>query len=141
MSQSNVIQGDKNFLAGEDLTDKEEFLVVLTHDGGVAEVLLPALNDAQALYLLIDGGADTVSVSVRPLEGGRNYRTTLNGTCNPGDIVVLADGAGTAADKGKIRVLPSVAGTYRGLGWFEEVGTDEQEALWRAFPQGNITVS
>ncbi|MDD4175075.1 MAG: hypothetical protein PHN34_12620, partial [Kiritimatiellae bacterium] len=54
----------------------------------------------------------------------------LKGTCNPGDVIVLAD-TGTAADKGKVRALPAAAGTYRGLGIAEEKGVDGQSVLFR----------
>ena len=54
--------------------------------------------------------------------------------------MVLADVA-TAADKGKVRVLPAAAGTYRGLGIAEQVGVDGQLVLVRPAPIGNITVS
>ena len=140
MSQTNTRVGDIAVLAGEDLTDKEGRLVKMTHDSGVAEVLLPTDNGDYALYVLTEGAADAASVSVRPIEAGRNIRVRLNGTCNPGDVLVLADVA-TAADKGKVRALPEDAGTYRGLAIAEEAGVDEQLVLARPAMLGNITVS
>ncbi len=139
MSQSNTRVGDIPVLAGEDLSDKEGRLVKMTHDSGVAEVLLPTANSDYALYVLIEGAADAASVSVRPIEAGRNIRVRLNGTCNPGDVLVLAD-VSVAADKGKVRALPSDAGTYRGLAIAEEAGVDEQLVLARPAMLGNITV-
>ena len=62
---------------------------------------LPEANSDFALYVVLDGGADAALVSVRPIEAGRTIRATLKGTCNPGDVLVLAD-IGTAADKGKV---------------------------------------
>ena len=140
MSQSDTQVGDLVFLAGESLTGKEGLLVFLTHDTGVPEVKLPASNDAYALYLLIDGGADGEHVSVRVLEPSRNVRLTLKGTCNAGDVLVLAD-VGTSADKGKVRALPSVAGTYRGLAVAEEKGVDGQYVLARPCLIGPVTVA
>ncbi len=140
MSQSNTRVGDIPVLAGEDLSDKEGRLVKMTHDSGVAEVLLPTANSDYALYVLIEGAADAASVSVRPIEAGRNIRVRLNGTCNPGDVLVLAD-VSVAADKGKVRALPSDAGTYRGLAIAEEAGVDEQLVLARPAMLGNITVA
>jgi len=140
MSQSNTRVGDIPVLAGEDLTDKEGRLVKMTHDSGVAEVLLPTANSDYALYVLLEGAADAVTVSVRPVEAGRNVRLRLNGTCNPGDVLVLADVA-TPADKGKVRALPAAAATYRGLAIAEEAGVDEQLVLARPAMLGNITVS
>jgi hypothetical protein len=140
MSQSNTRTGDLRVLAGEDLTDMEGRLVKLGHDTGVAEVALPADNADYAVFVLIEGGADGELVSVRPVQSDRNVRVTLKGTCNPGDVLVLAD-VGTAADKGKMRVLPAVAGTYRGIGLAEEIGIDGQLVLVRPALIGNITVS
>lgn len=140
MSQSNTRVGDVPVLAGEDLTGMEGRLVKLTHDSGVAEVLLPTANTDYALYVLLEDGADAANVSVRPIETGRNVRLRLNGTCNPGDVLVLAD-VGTAADRGKVRVLPEDAGTYRGLAIAEEAGIDEQLVLARPALIGNITVT
>ena len=127
-------------LAGEDLTGKKGYLAVLTHDTGVPEVKLPATNGAYALYLIDDGGADAEYVDVEPLEAGRNVRAVLKGTCNPGDVLVLAD-TGTADDKGKVRALPASAGTYRGLAVAEEKGADGQLVLCRPAMIGVITVS
>lgn len=140
MSQSNTRVGDIPVQAGEDLSDKEGRLVKMTHDSGVAEVLLPTANSDYALYALIEGAADAATVSVRPIEAGRNVRLRLNGTCNPGDVLVLAD-VSVAADKGKVRALPSDAGTYRGLAIAEEAGVDEQLVLARPAMLGNITDS
>ena len=140
MSQSDTRLGSLRVLAGEDLTDKKGYLTVLTHDAGVPEVKLPASTDAYALYLVDDDGADAVYVDVEPLEAGRNARAVLKGTCNPGDVLVLADTA-TAADKGKVRALPAAAGTYRGLAIAEEKGVDGQLVLCRPALIGPITVS
>jgi hypothetical protein len=140
MSQSNTRVGDFRVLAGEDLTGKEGRLVKLTHDTGTAEVVLPTDNSDFVLYALIEGAADTKLVSVRPVQPDRNVRITLKGTCNPGDVLVLADVA-TAADKGKVRALPAAAGTYRGLGIAEEAGVDGQLVLVRPAMVGNITVA
>ena len=139
MSQTNTRVGDIAVLAGEDLTDKEGRLVKMTHDSGVAEVLLPADNGDYALYAVIEGGADAVMVSVRPIQANRNVRLVLKGTCNPGDSLVLAD-VGTAADKGKLRTLPEAAGTYRVLAIAEEAGVDGQLVLARPAMLGNVTV-
>jgi hypothetical protein len=140
MSQSNTRVGDFRVLAGESLVGMEGRLVKLSHDTGVPEVLLPVANSDYAIYVLLDGAVDAALVSVRPIEIGRTVRVPLKGTCNPGDVLVLADGA-TDADKGKVRVLPATAGTYRGLGIAEQVGVDGQLVLIRPALIGNITVS
>jgi hypothetical protein len=140
MSQSDTRSGTFRVLAGENLTDKKGYLAVLTHDTGVPEVKLPATVGAYAFYLVDDGGADAEYVDVEPLEAGRNIRAVLKGTCNPGDVLVLAD-TDTAADKGKVRALPAAAGTYRGLGIAEEKGVDGQLVLFRPAMIGNVVVS
>ena len=140
MSQTNTRVGDIRVAAGEDLTGKEGLLVKMTHDSGVPELKLPAANTDYALYVVIEGVADTVTASVRPLEAGRNLRLRLNGTCNPGDVLVLAD-VGTAADIGKVRTLPAAAGTYRALAIAEEAGVDEQLVLCRPAMLGDIVVT
>ena len=140
MSQSDTRSGTFRVLAGEDLTGKKGYLAVLTHDTGVPEVKLPTSIGAYAFYLVDDGGADAAYVDVEPLEAGRNVRAILKGTCNPGDVLVLAD-TGTAADKGKVRTLPASAGTYRGLAIAEEKGVDGQLVLCRPAMIGNVTVS
>jgi len=140
MSQSNTRVGDIRVAAGEDLTGKEGFLVKMTHDSSVPEVLLPTASGDYALYVVIEGAADTENVSLRPIEAGRNSRVKLDGTCDPGDVLVLADVA-TAVDKGKLRALPEDAGTYRGLAIAEEAGVDGQLVLARPAMIGEITVT
>ncbi len=140
MSQTNVRVGDFPVLAGEDLSGKEGQLVVMSHDSGVAEVLLPAANSDYALYALVEGAPDAGTVRVRPMEAGRNVRLRLVGTCNPGDVLVLADVA-TPANKGKVRELPANAGTYRGLAIAEEAGVDGQLVLARPAMIGGIVVT
>ena len=140
MSQSNTRVGDFRVLAGESLVGMEGRLVRMTHDTGVPEVKLPAANDDYALYVLLEGGADGALVAVRPISIWRTVRVTLKGTCNPGDVLVLAD-VGTVADKGKLRALPTTVGTYRGLAIAEAPGVDGQLILVRPALIGNITVS
>ena len=139
MSQSNTRVGDFRVLAGESLTGKEGHLVKMTHDSGLPEVKLPAAITDYALYVVVEGAADAALVSVRPVEAGRNARLVLSGTCNPGDVLVLAAIAGS--DAGKVRALPTAGGTYRGLAIAEEAGVDGQRVLARPAMLGNIVVS
>ena len=140
MSQTNTRVGDVRVLAGEDLTGKEGFLVVMTHDSSVPEVKLPTDNGDLAVYVVVEGGADASLVSLRPLDAERNVRLELEGTCDPGDVLVLAD-VGTPADKGKVRLLPTDPGTYRGLAIAEEAGVDGQLVLARPAMVGLVTVT
>ena len=139
MSQSNTRAGDIRVLAGESLTDKAGYLVKMTHDTGVPEVKLPSAITDYALYAVIEGAADEALVSVRPVEAGRNARLKLKGTCNPGDVLVLAAIAGS--DAGMVRALPTAGGTYRGLAIAEEAGVDGQLVLARPAMIGNIVVT
>ena len=139
MSQSNTRVGDIRVLAGESLMGKEGYLVKMTHDTGVPEVKLPAASTDYSLYAVIEGGADAVLVSVRPIEAGRNMRLRLKGACNPGDVLVLAAIAGS--DAGMVRALPTANGTYRGLAMAEEVGVDGQLILARPAMVGVLTVT
>ena len=140
MSQSNTRVGDFSVVAGADLTGMADRLGVLGNNAGVPVVNLPAANSDPAVYLLVDEAPAGAPVAVRPLDGSRNARVVLKGTCNPGDLLVLADVA-TAADKGKVRVLPAAAGTYRVLGIAEQAGVDGQLVLVRPAVLGNVTVA
>ena len=137
--QSNTRAGDLPVVAGEVLTGKEGLLVKLSSSNGVAVALLPTANTDQAQYVLIEGAALGEQVTVRPLSPGRNVRVFLKGAVSAGDVMVLADVA-TPADIGKVRKIPAVNGTYRGLGIAEADGVDGQLALVRPISLGNITV-
>ena len=139
MMQTDTRNGLIRVLAGADLSAKLGYLVKMTHDTGVPEVVLPAAVTDLAVYLVDDGNADAALVSVEPLTGERNVRVKLKGTCNPGDVLVLADPS-TAADAGKVRALPAAAGTYRGIAIAEEKGVDGQFVLCRPYAVGNVVV-
>ena len=140
MSQSDTRTGDFRCLAGEDLTGMEGRVLKLTHDGGVAEAVLPSDNGDYALWVLLNGAVDGENVDVRPLAPCRNVRLKLKGACNPGDVLVPAD-VGTAGDRGMVRALPADAGTYRGLCVAEEAGVDGQLVLARPALIGLVTVA
>jgi hypothetical protein len=126
--------GPFSVLSGEDLTGKRSRLVVLTHDAGVPEVLLPTANTAVALFLLNDEVPDATQVEVEPLIPGKTYRTITKDAVQPGDKLVLADVA-TAADKGKLRKLPAAAGFYVRLGIAEKAQAAGYLVEWRFAPQ------
>lgn len=140
MSQSNTRSGDIVVAAGEALTDKAGYLVKLTHDAGAPEAKLPEAIADLAVYAVTDGAADTENATLRPLSGERNVRLKLDGTCQPGDQLVLADPS-TPADAGKVRALPSSGGPYRVLALAEEAGADGQLVLARPYAVGEVTVS
>lgn len=138
-SQTNTTPGDVVFPAGEDLSLKEGFLAVLTHDTGAPEVKLPAAITDLANLIIVDPGADTEDVTVMPLTPGKQARVKLEGACNPGDQLVLAAIAGD--DAGMVRALPTDAGDYNVLAIAEEKGVDGQLVKLRGIGPITVTVS
>jgi hypothetical protein len=128
-TQTNTKEGPIRILAGENLTGKEGFFVKLTHDTGVAEVVLPNDVADDELYLLLEGGADGETVTIEALSPHKQFRAKLKGTCNPGDDLTL--GAVDGTDDGKVRTLPATADTYFVFARAEEKGVDGQLVLLR----------
>lgn len=139
-SQTNTKEGPFTVLAGEDLTGKEGRVVKLTHDTGVAEVVLPNDVADDELYLLLEGGADGQPVTVEAFSPHKQFRVKLDGTCNPGDDLTL--GAIDGTNDGKVRTLPATADTYFLFLRAEEKGVDEQLVLVRPLLNARaVTVS
>lgn len=128
-TQSNTKEGPFQVLAGENLTGKEGCVCKLTHDTGVAEVVLPNDVADETEYLILEGAADGEFVTVVALERGQSYRVKLKGTCNPGDKLGLGTVDGT--HDGNVETLPAAADTYWVFLVAEEVGVDEQLVLCR----------
>jgi len=140
MSQTNVKTGPIVNPCGEDLTNSADHLVLLSHDTGAPQMLLPAAEDDLVPYLVIEGAGVGENGSFQPLETNQNVRVPIVGTCNPGDTLVLADPA-VEGQPGKVTVLPADPGTYRGVGIAEELAVDGQLLLFRPLPLGVITVT
>lgn len=138
MTQTNIQHGQIVLSANEDLTGKEGLLVKIVDSSGTPEVALPSAITDLALYVLIDGDSEDGLVSILPLSSDRNIRVRLKGVCVPGDVLVLATTSG--GDAGKVRKLPTTAGTYRALLIAEESGVDGQLVKARPAMLGNITV-
>jgi hypothetical protein len=139
-TQSNIQSGPFQVLAGENLTGMEGRLVKLTHDGGIAEVILPNDVADEADYLLLKGAVDGGLVTVVALDRETSFRVRLDGTCNPGDKLTLAAINGT--NDGKVRTLPATADTYWLALRAEEAGVDEQLVKCRLLPNpGAIVVT
>lgn len=139
MSQSNTQEGQIVLNSYEDLTDLEGQLVQIVNKSNVPAFALPDAVTDLALFVLTEGGEEDADSYAQPLSPDRNVRLRLNGTCVPGDTLVLEVPDGT--NDGKVRKLPTVAGTYRGIAIAEEAGVDEQLVLARPAMIGNITVS
>jgi len=130
MSQSNTREGDLEFLAGEDLTGKEGYVVKIHSVDGEPRMKVPTIANDRAVFVLVKGAVEGDWVTVRPMDGSRNVRLRLKGTTYPGNILVLADPA-TAADRGMVRDLPNIEGTWRCVALAEEAGIDGQLVLCR----------
>ncbi len=142
MSQSNTHEGDILVTANEDLSTYADVLVAPYNNAGQLVVTRPAANNDYAVYVLLYGAPSGGKATVRPLNENRTVRVTAKGAGNPGDLLVLADGVTTAADKGKVRskaTLTAGSGTYRLVGIAEEAFVDGQ--LVRVRPTfGTVTV-
>ena len=142
MSQSNTQEGDLLLTTGEDLSTYADVLVAPYNSAGLLVVTRPAANNDYALYVLVYGAPPAGKATVRPMNPNRTVRITAKGAGNPGDLLVLADGVTTAADKGKVHSvagLISGSGTYRIVGVAEELFVDGQ--LVRTRPTfGTVTV-
>jgi hypothetical protein len=142
MSQSNTQEGDLLLTAGEDLSTYADILVAPYNSSSLLVVTRPAANNDYAVYVLVYGAPLAGKATVRPLNSNRTVRVTAKGSGSPGDLLVLADGVTTAADKGKVRSkagLTTGAGTFRLVGIAEEAFVDGQ--LVRMRPTfGTVTV-
>jgi hypothetical protein len=142
MSQSNTKEGDLMIAANEDLSLLADVLVAPYNNAGELVVTRPAANNDPAIYLLVYGAPVGGHATVRPMDPHRSVRITAKGTGNPGDLLVLADGVTTAADKGKVRsksALTAGSGTYRLVAIAEEAFVDGQ--LVKSRPTfGTVTV-
>ena len=142
MSQSNTQEGDLLITANENLSTYADVLVAPYNSGGSLVVTRPAANNDEAVYVLLYGAPSGAQATVRPLNTNRTVRIVAKGTGNPGDLLVLADGATTPADAGKVRSKASLtagSGTYRVVGIAEEAFVDGQ--LVRTRPtSGTVTV-
>jgi hypothetical protein len=119
-------------VVGCDVAKHTDFtvLVKLEAVAGKAAVVLPDGDTDLVPFVVLEGAAADANASVRPLEPGRNVRLVLAGTCEPGDVLVLADGS-VEADRGKVRVLPVVTGAYRQVAIAEESGVEGSWVLAR----------
>lgn len=139
MSQSNTQAGQIVLNSSEDLQGKEGLLAVIINTSNVAELALPSDVSDLALFVITDGGDKDKNTAALPLSPDRNVRLKLNGTCVPGDVLVLADIDGT--HDGMVKALPADSGTYRGIAIAEEVGADGQLVKARPALIGYITVT
>lgn len=135
--QTNTRPGAIKLKAGENLVGYEGFLVKIKNVSGEARFLRPEAVTDDALFVLQEGATEGSYASAIPLYSASNFRVRLKGTCSPGDRMCLA----STGDFGKIRELPSDAGTYFVMAVAEELGVDGQNVRIRPAMIGNVTVS
>jgi len=134
MSQTNIQIGPIVLPAGNDLTGKEGYLVKIGNNSGKAAIYIADEPSDSPTFVLVEGRTAGELVTVLPLSPDRNSRVVLQGVCTPGDIMV-------PEDEGRIRALPNIPGTYRGIAFSEESGVDGQLIKIRPTWLGLITVS
>ncbi|PAW76814.1 MAG: hypothetical protein B9S32_13835 [Verrucomicrobia bacterium Tous-C9LFEB] len=135
-----VSSGDFSMIAGEDLSAKVGYLVEVRDASGTANAYLPnAITDLTFFVVTSGGSGSGTSVTLRPFDASQPQYAYLKGTCVPGDQLVLADTA-TSADKGKLRKIPSAAGSYRVIAVALESGSDGQLIRVLPVPVGVVTM-
>jgi len=127
-------------------------IVPITVNGVVvAGVSLPNSQTDFVTHIINDGSAvlagsyDGPQADCVPIMGDANRRTFLNGTCNPGDLLVsapiatrasitlgdAAQGATLTSTAGFVQSLPTAPGVYFSVGIAEEAGIDGQLVKYR----------
>lgn len=122
------------------LVGKEGYLVVLASSSGKATAAVPAAITDNAVCVVEDGGAAGEQSTIRPIFNGGSVRVKAKGTGSAGVRLVNADPA-TAADAGKLRAIPSAAGTYAVVGLALEDFVDGQLVNILPVHIGNVVIS
>ena len=142
MSQSNTHEGDILLPVGEDLSTYSDVLVAIYNASGAPSVTRPVANNDYAIFVLVYGATPGNKATVRPLYPNREIRVVANGGGLPGDLLVLADGVTTPANRGQVRsksTLTAGSGTYRLVGIAEEAFVTGQLVKMRP-TFGTVTV-
>lgn len=129
---NNTRQGPFPATAGEDLSAKLGLLAVLTNSSGSPVAKLPDAVTDRAVLQITKAAASGALVTLDPLTPDRPVRIPLDGTCVTGDRLALAAIDGTK--DGKVRKLPTAAGTYFSPGFARESGADGQSVLMHVDP-------
>lgn len=125
MSQTNTQIGQIVLPAATDLTGKEGLLVGIAQISGQPGFgLQNNASNQNPLFVVVDGDAIGKSTAALPLSPDRNVRVRLEGVCTPGATLVCS--AVNGQHLGKVRQLPTTAGTYVAVGIAEEPGVDGQ---------------
>lgn len=124
MNQNNTKVGILTLATVASLIGFEGHLVKVGNDNGTLIAALPTSITDETPFFIVNVNSAT-EVEVAPFTAEGNHRIKLKGTCNPGDLLVLADPA-TAADRGKLRT-----GTGLIKAVAEEIGVEGQALLVR----------
>jgi hypothetical protein len=88
-SQSNTRKGDRTLLASVDLTGKENYLLKIVNDGGVAKFALPTAITDMVPFVCASGDVAGNEVAAEAPSGNENCRVLVNGAVSPGDLLTL----------------------------------------------------
>ena len=126
--QTNTRKGDITLPASVDLTGKENFLLKIVNDGGVAKFALPTAITDIAPYICASGDVAGNQVAAECPGTDENFRIRLTGACNPGDKLCLSATYGTVYAPG------AGAGALLIEYIAEEAGVDGQDLKVRKIP-------
>lgn len=132
--QTNVKSGIIKRMAAVNLSGMEDMLIKIVNSNGEPKANLPEAITDDVQHVLLNGATAGSYADLLPLTPEKQVRVRLDGTCVPGDDMVLSDSLG------KIRKIPAAAGTYRVIAKAEEVGVDGQNVLLRPHFKGLVTV-
>lgn len=132
--QTNVKSGRIKRIAAVNLTGMEDMLIKIVSVGGEPQANLPGATTDDVQHVLINGAPAGSYADLEPLTPDRQVRVRLEGTCEPGDDIVLS------ASLGKVRKIPAAPGTYRVFAKAEESGVDGQNVLLRPHFKGLVVV-
>ena len=88
-SQSNTKKGARTLLGSVDLTGKENYLLKIVNDGGVAKFALPTAVTDQAVFICASGTTAGNEVTGESPSSSENCRVLVNATVVPGDLLCL----------------------------------------------------
>lgn len=136
-TQSDIKRGAIALAATADLTGLENRLVKISNSSGTAKFALPAAVGDLALFILMSGDVAANDNWAEIPTTNENARVRLNGTCVPGDLLILCDpSASSGVNAGKVEAYAAqTAGPYFAIGIAEEAGVDEQNVRFRYAPR------
>jgi len=126
--QTNTHRGEITLLASVDLTGKENFLLKIVNDGGVAKFALPTAITDICPFVCASGDVAGKEVQGESPGVDENCRVRLTGTCVPGDKLCLS------ATYGTVYVPAGSAGSLLVEFIAEEAGVANQDVKCRRIP-------